>query len=202
MIKKILKKVYKKYLLFKFRNKAIIGKDINFNSTSDIRLSDGSSKENIILGQNVLMHARLISQNKGKIIMKNNSHIGYSSFIGSVNRVVIEEGTHISNNVTIVDNNNHPVNPYDRMIMQKSKTGSDFRKWKHSDSKPIFIGRNVWIGQYARVCKGVTIGDNSVVAANTVVTKDVPANSIIAGNPGRIVKSNIDELPRVFSDNN
>ena len=44
------------------------------------------------------------------------------------------------------------------------------------------------------------IGDNSIVAANTVVTKDVPNNVIVAGNPGKIVKENIDKTPRVFKD--
>lgn len=43
--------------------------------------------------------------------------------------------------------------------------------------------------------KGVTIGDNSIVAANSVVTKDVPSNSIAAGNPARIVKTDIDKIP-------
>ena len=44
------------------------------------------------------------------------------------------------------------------------------------------IGENCWIGANVRICKGVTIGDNSVVAACSVVTKDVPANCIVAGN--------------------
>lgn len=62
------------------------------------------------------------------------------------------------------------------------------------------IGKNVWIGEHARICKGVTIGDGSVIAANSVVTKDVPALSIAAGNPAKIVKENIDQVPRFFAD--
>lgn len=199
-MKRIFRKVYKTFLFFKFKNKALINKTINLNSTSSINISDGSHKEDIVLGNNVVMHARLISQCGGKIIFENNTQIGYSSFVGAIHSITIGEGTVISNNVTIVDNNNHPVNPYDRIIMQKSKIGSDYRKWKHSDSKPIIIGKNVWIGQYARINKGVTIGDNSIVAANTVVTKDVPPNAIVAGNPGKIVKTDIDKLPRVFEN--
>jgi acetyltransferase-like isoleucine patch superfamily enzyme len=56
------------------------------------------------------------------------------------------------------------------------------------DPKPVHIGHNVWIGDHATVLKGVTIGDNSIVAAGCVVTKDIPANVIVAGNPARIVK--------------
>lgn len=52
--------------------------------------------------------------------------------------------------------------------------------------------------RFARIYKGVTIGDNSIIAANTVVTKDIPKNCIVAGNPGRIVKTDIDKLPKFF----
>ncbi len=52
---------------------------------------------------------------------------------------------------------------------------------------PVVLGRNVWIGLRAIVCKGVTIGDNSIVGAGSVVTRDVPANVIAAGNPARVV---------------
>lgn len=59
----------------------------------------------------------------------------------------------------------------------------------------------MWIGEYVRICKGVTIGDGSVVAANAVVTKDVPPNSIVAGNPAKVVKTDIDKtIPRQFKD--
>ena len=58
-------------------------------------------------------------------------------------------------------------------------------------AKPVIIGDNVWIGYRAMILKGVTIGDNSVVAANSVVTKDVPSNSIVAGNPAKIIRTGI-----------
>lgn len=53
---------------------------------------------------------------------------------------------------------------------------------------PIAIGDNVWIGDKATILSGVTIGDGAVVAANAVVTRDVPAYSVVAGNPARVVK--------------
>ena len=53
---------------------------------------------------------------------------------------------------------------------------------------PIHIGKRVWIGANATVTAGVTIGDNSVVAAGAVVTKDVPANVVVGGVPARIIK--------------
>ena len=54
---------------------------------------------------------------------------------------------------------------------------------------PIVIGRNVWIGSNATVLPGVTIGDDAVVAAASVVTKDVPERSVVVGSPARVVRS-------------
>ncbi len=54
---------------------------------------------------------------------------------------------------------------------------------------PVIIGNNVWIGDKATILPGVTIGDGAVIAANTVVSKDVPPFSVVAGNPARIIKS-------------
>ena len=58
-------------------------------------------------------------------------------------------------------------------------------------AKPVYIGDNVWIGYRAFIMKGVTIGEGSIIAANAVVTKDVPPHCIVAGNPARIIRRNI-----------
>lgn len=54
---------------------------------------------------------------------------------------------------------------------------------------PIVVGRNVWIGSNSTILQGVTIGDNSIIAAGSVVTKDVPTNAIVAGVPARFIRS-------------
>ncbi len=56
-------------------------------------------------------------------------------------------------------------------------------------TKPVVIENNVWLGERAIVNKGVTIGENSVIGAGAVVTKDIPPNSVAAGNPARIIKT-------------
>ncbi|SHE13303.1 Galactoside O-acetyltransferase [Chlamydia abortus] len=53
---------------------------------------------------------------------------------------------------------------------------------------PVVIGKNVWIGSNATILPGVTIGDNSVVAAGAVVTKDVPENTVVAGVLAKVIK--------------
>lgn len=70
---------------------------------------------------------------------------------------------------------NHPIDPVVR------GTHYDY-------PEPITIGSNVWIGGSAVVCPGVTIGDNTVIGAGSVVTKDIPANVVAAGNPCRVIR--------------
>ena len=60
--------------------------------------------------------------------------------------------------------------------------------WEFAESSPIKICDNVWIGRDARILKGVTIGEGSIVALGAIVTKDVPPYSIVAGNPASVVK--------------
>ena len=55
--------------------------------------------------------------------------------------------------------------------------------------KPVRICKNAWVGAGATILPGVTVGENAVVAAAAVVTKDVPANTIVAGNPAKIIKT-------------
>ena len=62
------------------------------------------------------------------------------------------------------------------------------RRHKLQYNKPVHIGNNVWFGAGVTVLPGITVGDNSIVGAGSVVTKDVPANAIVAGNPARLIR--------------
>ena len=57
------------------------------------------------------------------------------------------------------------------------------------DPKPVKLEENVWVGEDAMICKGVTIGANSIIGARSVVTKDVPKNTIYAGNPATFIRN-------------
>lgn len=173
---------------------------VQFSTHSVIKLLWGSTKSDISFGYGVRMKGVLISEYGGKISMGDHSTIGPNSNIYSVESVTIGAYTAISRNVSISDNNNHPVNPEDRKIIRVTPDGSPERSWKYAAHKPIIIGDNCWIGEYSRICKGVTIGEGSIVAANAVVTRDVPPNCIVAGNPAKIVKENIDNTPSCFVD--
>lgn len=88
----------------------------------------------------------------------------------SAGGITIDDGAMIAANVQLISNN-HDL--YERQIIT---------------CKPIHIGKNVWIGAGATILPGVTIGDNAVVGAASVVTKDVGANTIVAGNPAKFIK--------------
>lgn len=161
----------------------------------------GSTKNDITIDDDFTINSgQIVSCNGGKIHIGSLTKFGFNTKVFCVKSISIGHGTRLGDNVTIVDNNNHSVNPNDRKIMAQTPRGSKYRSWIYSDNAPISIGEWVWIGTNARICKGVTIGNGAVIAANTIVTKDVPANSICAGNPGRIVKTNIDQLPRLIPD--
>ena len=62
------------------------------------------------------------------------------------------------------------------------------RRHKLQYNKPIHIGNNVWLGASVTVLPGITVGDNAIIGAGSVVTKDVPANAIVAGNPAHLIR--------------
>ena len=107
-----------------------------------------------------------------------NIHLGKNVFINAGCRfqdqggIYIGDGTFIGHNV-ILATLNHDLNPNTRADMYP---------------KPIHIGKKVWIGSVAIVLPGVSIGDNSVIAAGSVVTKNVPENVVYGGNPAKFIK--------------
>lgn len=99
-------------------------------------------------------------------------YINYDSKIYCYDEISIGDDATISENVVIMDSDVHN-------ICGTNKTA------------PIEIGNHVWIGIGAIILKGVHIGDNAVIAAGSVVTHDVPSNTVVAGNPAKVIKSNV-----------
>lgn len=120
------------------------------------------------------------SNNVNLIMIGDNSDFGAFNHITATNEIRIGEKCLTGKWVTISDNN-HGTSSFDDLILPPLKR-------KVISKGPVIIGRNVWIGDKATILGGVTIGDGAVVAANAVVTKDVPAYCVVAGNPAKVIK--------------
>ena len=131
-----------------------------------------------LIGHSVGEHFRLIPPFYADC--GRNIRIGARVFINqnctvySLAQITVGDDVMIGPNVSLITSE-HPVAPSQRRA--------------YLLGKPITIGNGVWIAAGATVIGGVTIGENAVVAAGSVVTRDVPANTLVAGNPARVIRS-------------
>ncbi len=138
------------------------------------------------VGNNVAMDGKSSIQFAARYAAPPQLIIGDDTFVGHNCTFVIGKSIHIgrgcllSTDVALRDFDGHPLDPVDRAAGLPAAS---------NEVRPIVIGDNVWIGSRAIVLKGVTIGDNSIVATGAIVTRDVPPNVVVAGNPARVVKS-------------
>lgn len=152
---------------------------------------DVGSKENVASKQ----ETRFSMGNDSKLIVNGKFNIGFGSdvrvfdsaqlklgsgyFNGFV-QVVCAKKIEIGNNVAIA-----------RDVIIRDTDAHQIVDSKHQMKQEVIIGDNVWIGTRAIIMKGVHIGDGAVVAAGAIVTKDVPANAIVAGVPAKVIRENI-----------
>jgi acetyltransferase-like isoleucine patch superfamily enzyme len=118
----------------------------------------------------------------------------------SETKVTIGRFCSIADGVRILLRVNHPIDapstyPFSRVM------GIDTREPYEWSRGPVVIGHDVWIGQDAVIMGGVNIGNGAVIAAKSVLTKDVPPYGIVAGNPARLIKKRFDdETIKALSD--
>lgn len=114
------------------------------------------------------------------IIFGRDVRINSTCHIGCIDRVEIGDQTLIGSHVMITDHS-HGQNSKDELNCHPSER-------RLYSKGPVIIGKRCWICENAVVLPGVKIGDEAVIAANSVVTKDVPARVVVAGNPAKVVK--------------
>ena len=144
----------------------------------------------IIIGKETLVAGMLlIFKYGGTITIGNNCYIGDHSRLWSGESIYIGSNVFISHNVNIMDTNAHEINPFERQDSYSKllKNGLPTEKGNVKTS-PIVIDNHVWIGFNTIILKGVRIGEGAIIAAGSVITKDVPNYSLVAGNPARIIK--------------
>ena len=157
----------------------LIRRGVQFEGLEFIQIASG-----IQIGRNTLIEA--VSNRKGqagnpKIEIGHNCCIGYGNHITAMGKIMIGNGLLTGRHVLISDNNHGCFNKEDLL----KRPGE-----RNLTSKgEIVIGDNVWIGENACILGGVRIGEGCIIAANAVVTKDIPDYSLAAGIPAKVIKS-------------
>jgi acetyltransferase-like isoleucine patch superfamily enzyme len=115
-------------------------------------------------------------------------YLGVNSKVWSGAEIAIGDRVLIAHNVTIMDNLTHPLDATQRHQHFKDIISKGHPVTIDLDDRPVRIEDDVWIGCNCVVTRGVSIGKGAVVAAGSVVTKDVPAFTLVAGNPAREIR--------------
>jgi acetyltransferase-like isoleucine patch superfamily enzyme len=151
----------------------------------------GMGDGGVSIGTHVYIDCRVVVSQGASVKIGSNCWIGGggTTAIGAATSVSIGDDVIVSNNVHIFDHNSHPIDPVLRLGMTRGEFGGPLWSWSKADTREIVIENNVWIGEYAYIGKGVRVGAGSIIAAHAVVTRDVPAFSVAAGNPAVVVKS-------------
>ena len=137
----------------------------------------------------------IFERSSGYIKVGNRVHIGNSTFI-SVNEIIIEDDVTIAWDCLFYDHNSHST----EWEKRKNDTEQEYKDlksgqnpiankdWSVVKSLPIHICSKAWIGTGVKVLKGVTIGEGAIVAAGSVVTKNVEPWTVVGGNPAKLIK--------------
>ena len=181
----------KNNIFFQIDNTSII------SSNSNIRFDVGHDKRNYVsIGRKCLITANFIFESKnGFIKIGDNVNIGGANFISRVG-IIIGNDVTMAWGITIYDHNSHSIY-WDDRSKDNEQCYSDFvnfnnavvnKNWDKVNSGKIIISDKAWIGFDVLILKGVVIGEGAVIGAKSVVTKDVPAWTVCAGNPAKVVK--------------
>ena len=139
------------------------------------------------IGENSIVEANILFDKEGDSVT-----IGKRVFIGASNlisaeSIVVGNDVLISWGCTIVDHNSHPIE-WSSRYLDVQNWFKGIKDWNSVKSAPVTICEKSWLGFNTIVLKGVTIGEGAVVGAGSVVTKDVPPYTIVAGNPARVIR--------------
>jgi len=121
-------------------------------------------------------HGTKIRCHEGEVRIGDKTVVGQECTISAYQHVSIGEQCILADRVMLIDFD-HNVAEVDRPIRVQGIYKRDVR-----------VGSNVWIGYGAQILRGVSVGDNSIVGAGSVVTKDVPANAVVGGAPARVIR--------------
>lgn len=169
-------------------HQCLAGQDSKFYATSNI-LNAQKNKNKIMIGSNSHIRGELfVYGHGGAIEIGDNCYIGENSKIWSSGSIKIGNNVLIAHSVNIHDSNSHPIDKTERQNHFVEIISKGHPKNLFLDEQPIIVGSNVWIGFNATILKGVNIGEGAIIGSCSVVTKDVPAYTVVAGNPAKVIK--------------
>lgn len=153
------------------------------------RLINGGDKDLVEISGPTAIRGILRAEAGGTINIGKFVYVGDNAIISSRQSIEIGDASLIAHGVQIFDNDSHPTQAFQREIQFRRMLGDKSRATPiEIGQAAVDIGRRCWIGLNSVVLKGVVIGDNTIVAANSVVTTNLPANVIAGGNPARIIR--------------
>ena len=187
----------KKRMLETAKENLQIDSSSHLSNSFSIRQDVPSVEQRLIIGKDCIIGGQFIFESsEGKITIGNHSFIGSSTFI-SRSSITIGNNVTIAWGSTIYDHDSHSLDYMERrkdiddeLADLRSKQNMIAHKnWDVVNSKPIKICDDAWIGMNCIILKGVTVGEGAIVGAGSVVTKDVPAWTVVAGHPAKVVKT-------------
>jgi acetyltransferase-like isoleucine patch superfamily enzyme len=184
---RILKSYYIKYLNNKYVQLLIDGSSkINWskqfiNSKPNCQFNLGK--------QSIFEGLFIFDKENAKIKIGNRTFIGGETKIIAASEVEVGDDVLISWGCNIVDHDSHATN-FEKRKDDVINWGKGIKNWEHVTIKKVTICNKVWIGFGVSILKGVTIGEGAVIAAGSLVTKDVAPYTIVGGNPAKFIKEN------------
>jgi acetyltransferase-like isoleucine patch superfamily enzyme len=169
---------------------SITGNDVLFFSTAEVHNMQADASKIVIGKGSQVAGTLLITPFGGKISIGEYCYVGDHSRIWSAEEIEIGNHVLLSHNVNIMDTNAHETDAKHRAESYKQQVKEGYPKAKGSvETAKVKIGDYVWVGFNSIILKGVTIGEGAIVAAGSVVTKDISAYSMVAGNPATIIRT-------------
>lgn len=148
-----------------------------------------STRARIDIGRNCLIQGQLVAErDESRIEIADDVLVGGSTVIDCALAITVERKVLISYSCIIADSDNHSIYPELRTDDLANWMNNGRHDWTHSAMAPVRICEGAWIGARSIIIKGVTIGAGAVVGMGSVVTCDVPARTIVAGNPARVIR--------------
>jgi acetyltransferase-like isoleucine patch superfamily enzyme len=148
-----------------------------------------AKRAKITIGSQCLIQGQLVVERDDSILDIGDSVlVGGGTVIDCALSVVIERDVLISYACIIADSDNHSIYPEQRVGDLALWMNGRQNNWHLAEMAPIRICEGAWIGARSIILKGVTIGAGAVVGMGSVVTKDVPPRTIVAGNPARVIR--------------